>query len=72
MRFLFHEKDFIAIIMHPTCQSVYGSAYRWIGNTIMFIKRNIGVARLVSRARRGSCSHRPQSHFSRILAATVM
>ena len=50
------KKDFIILIMHPTCQYVYGSAYRWIGNTITFMKPNIGVVCSVSLARQGLVS----------------
>lgn len=64
MHFLFHDKDSIAKIMHPKHQSVYYSAYRWIGNT----KPSLEVVRLVNLVSQGFISHSYQSHQSILVA----
>ena len=64
-----------AIILHPTCRFAYDSAYRWIGNTIAFMKPSPGVARSVNLAYKGLVSHSHRSHqfgLGIILAANVM
>ena len=47
MRFLFDEKYIIAAIVHSKRRSLYGSAYRWIVNTLTLTKSRLGIVRLV-------------------------
>ena len=49
--FLFHEKNIIAAITHSKRRSLYGSAYRWIVNTLTLTKCSLGIVYLVSPVR---------------------